>query len=234
MIKFLAILTSTLLISMPLSHSKEFLIVYPSDRSLKPGISAYQKVIKELYKRLNIKIELKNVHATRSLIMSNSGKADGELIRTKIIEKKFTNLIRVNFPIDKIRFWALTLNTKINNVKISELMNKSIAFKRGFLILEKIFKNNKKANRLTNSEQIYRMVLNKRSDFGLILSRTFENPVMNAEYKKIRIINTNIPDINLFHYINRKHKKLEPKMVQILKKMEEEKFFENFSPLKSK
>ena len=113
-------------------------------------------------------------------------------------------------------------------------MNKSIAFKRGFLILEKIFKNNKKANRLTNSEQIYRMVLNKRSDFGLVLSRTFENPVMNAEYKKIRIINTNIPDINLFHYINRKHKKLEPKMVQILKKMEEEKFFENFSPLKSK
>ena len=167
MFKFITILISTLLISMPLSHSKELLIVYPSDQSLQPGMKLYQKVIKELYKRLNIKIKFKNVHATRSLMMSNSGKADGELIRTKIIEKKFKNLIRVNLPIDKIRFWALTLNTKINNVKVPELMNKSIVFKRGFLIFEKIFKNNKKANRVTKTEQIYRMVLSKRSDLDL-------------------------------------------------------------------
>ena len=215
---------------MPFSYCNEFLISYPSDRSLRPGISAYQKIIEELYKRLNIKIKLKNVHATRSLIMSNSGKADGELIRTKIIEKKFKNLIRVNFPIDKIRFMALSLNPQINNVKVSELMSKSISFKRGFYILEKIFKNNKKANRVTKSEQIYRMVLNKRADFGIVLTRTSEMPVMEPEYKKIRIINTNIPDINLYHYINRKHKKLAPKMVQILKKMKEEKLFKRIIP----
>ena len=215
---------------MPLSYCKEFLIAYPSDRSLKPGISAYQKVIEELYKRLNIKIKLKNVHATRSLIMSNSGKVDAELIRTKIIEKKFKNLIRVDFPIDKIRFMALSLTPQINKVKASELMNKSIAFKRGFFILEKIFKNNKKANRVTKSEQIYRMVLNKRADFGVILTRTSEMPVMEPQYKKIRIISTNIPDINLYHYINRKHKQLAPKMVQILKKMKEEKFFKSIMP----
>ncbi len=230
MLKVFTIFILTLILNISFSHSKEFLIVYPSDKSLDPGILSMQKIIKELYKRLNIKIKLKRVHATRSLIMANSSKADAELIRTKMIEKKFKNLIRVDFPIDKIRCRALTLNSQINDVKIPVLMKKPIAFKRGFLILEKIFKNNKLVNRITDSEQIYKMVLTKRIDFGLVLTRVSNRPIMKDQYKKIRIINTNIPDVNLYHYVNRKHEKLVPKMVNILKKMEEEKFFKSFVP----
>ena len=230
MVKFFTIFILTLTLSMSFSQSKELLIVYPSDPTLDPGISLIQKVIKEVYKRLNIKIKLKKTHATRSLIISNSGKADAELIRTKMIEKKFKNLIRVNFPIDKIRFRALSLNPQISHVTIPELMSKPIAFKRGFLILEKIFKNNKLVNRITNSEQIYKMVLTKRIDFGIVLTRTSHRPIMKDAYKKIRIININIPDVNLYHYVNRKHKRLVPKMVEVLKKMKEEKLFKSFLP----
>ena len=230
MFKFFTIFILTLIISMSFSQSKELIIVYPSDRTLDPGISLMQKVVKEVYKRLNIEIEFKRVHATRSLIMANSGKADAELIRTKMIEKKFKDLIRVNFPIDKIRFRALSLNPQISDVTINELMNKPLAFKRGFLVLEKIFKNNKLVNRITNSEQIYKMLLTKRVDFGIVLTRASHRPVMKDAYKKIRIINTNIPDVNLYHYVNRKHKRLVPKMLEVLKKMKEEKLFKSFLP----
>ena len=223
--KIIIIIIATLFINIPFSYGKKFFIISPSDSTLQPGMSFSSKVIKELYKRLNIKIKLTSVHATRSLIMANSGKADAELVRTKIIENKFKNLKRVNFPIDKISFRALSLNPDINDVKISELIEKRIAYKRGFVVLEKIFKNNKRANRLTSSEQIFRMVLNKRIDFGIVLTRTFGKYIMKPEFKKIRIIKTNIPNINLYHYINRKHEKLAPKMIDTLKKMKEDKFF---------
>jgi len=58
-------------------------------------IQICSQVLVEAYERIGITAEINLVPAKRSLIMSNSGLSDGEVVRIKGTEKKYTNLVPI-------------------------------------------------------------------------------------------------------------------------------------------
>lgn len=68
-----------------------------------------EPAVREAYSRIGIELEITNLPWERSLNYSNSGKTDGELFRTAVVNKEnFPNLIRVDEPIGYIEFVAFS------------------------------------------------------------------------------------------------------------------------------
>ncbi|MDC0255378.1 hypothetical protein OAK75_10765 [Bacteriovoracales bacterium] len=204
---------------------KELLIVYPSGAK-SPLLSYSKKVLIELYKRIGISLKLKGYHASRSLVMANLGKADGELLRIKGINKIFKNLIRIESHLLTLTIKAITLKKDLKTIGLPELHKHTISFHRGYVIFHKIFKNHKASQPVTDSTQIYRMVNNNRVRFGLIVEELSGRTLKKGIYHKIKKIDVKIPPVDLYHYINKKHISLVPKLLKAIKEMKQERFFQ--------
>jgi polar amino acid transport system substrate-binding protein len=223
--KITAIFSLIIFFNSSFALGKDFVIGYPTGTE-SPLLTYSKNIITEMYKRIDIPIKFKSAHATRSLVLANVGKADGELLRVKGLDKKFKNLMRIEFPIVKMTMKAITLNSKKKIVEIKELHKYPLAFHRGFQLLEKIFKNHKNLHRLTNSRQVYKMVNSKRIDYGVIIDELSGHLTNNKAFKNIKKININFPTVMLYHYINRKHIHLAPKLLKALNEMKEKKVFQ--------
>ena len=57
------------------------------------------EVLVEAYQNIGITIEIEQVPAKRSIMLSNSGQVDGEVVRIKGAEKNYPNLVRVKSQI---------------------------------------------------------------------------------------------------------------------------------------
>ena len=69
------------------------------------------------------------------------------------------------------------------------------------------------------------MVNNKRAEFGIIVNELTRKLTSKQDYRKIRTLKFGQPPFELFHYVNKKHEKLVPKLLQTLKVMKKEKIF---------
>ena len=67
--------------------------VYPPEKNAFHDAAA--EILRVAYQQLGVSISFKTFPAERALVTSNKGRADGELVRIKGINKKYPNLIRV-------------------------------------------------------------------------------------------------------------------------------------------
>ncbi len=62
-------------------------------------VEVVSMIMKEVYLRLGVEIEILKMPPERSLLSADSGTTDGELFRIQGMQNKYTNLIMVNYPV---------------------------------------------------------------------------------------------------------------------------------------
>jgi len=181
----------------------------------------YPHLIRELFARLNTKVQLKHMASVRSLKNANQGIDDGVIARVKGIDKKFTHLIRVPEKVMQLTFVAYSNDKTIKIEKWADLKPYNVAYIRGWKVFDKHVTSYKTLVKVKNIEQLFTLLKNKRIDIVLcqvIVSKYMMNQLnfYPHEHKPYLLSR------DLFIYMHNKHAGLVPRMTSMLRKLKNE------------
>ena len=164
-------------------------------------------IVAEAHKRIGIKFESVLLPTKRSLLFSNAGKADGEVCRIGDLEKKFSNLIRIDpsFMSMTSSVYSTRYSFEVDSWK--SLSNYNIGYNIGHIYAENGTKGMDTVE-LPSSVTIIKMLLLDRIDVAVIpdLAALKTLHEMNLQGK----VNKHSPPIYnapLYLYVHKKNKK---------------------------
>jgi polar amino acid transport system substrate-binding protein len=181
-----------------------------------------EHVMRVAYDRLGIDMFVISLPAERAILAANMGTADGELYRIKNMQFKYKNLIMVPVPIGKLEGIAITKNKKISIKKWEELAIHRTCFRHGVKFAEAGL-NNIKAQPVSLNSQLFGMLRKNRCDI-IVIARITSIPLMLnfIATQKVPIYQSVLQTYPLFHYLHKKNAHLLPRLVKVLKKMQQE------------
>jgi len=236
------LLLIVLLLLQPMANSQPVLVLNavgqpPLNTSTKDGF--IDEVVREAVSRIGYQLIINRLPAERALRNANNGLADGEMSRVKGIDKLYRNLIRIP---EKLMDWEfVVLSKKPINLQQGwdSLANKTVAFIRGWKILEKNVPKNAAITKTRSSQQLFTLLKKDRADFII-----FEHWGANHLIKQFRLDNVKprLPALakrEMFIYLHKKHGILVSKLTQTLAEMKKDGSYDRLvikhltSPLKS-
>ena len=185
------------------------------------GGGFYGELVKEIFARLKIDAKVIRLPSSRSIINANKGIDAGVIARTKGIDKKYTNLIRVPSSILTFNFVAYSLDKRINVTNWNSFKPYSVGMIRGWRIYEKNVVTAKRITKVTDAEQLFNLLLNKRSD--LILFEYYRGDWWNKHLNaQAHIIGSPLAKKEMFLYMHKKHANLVPKITKIIEQFKQD------------
>ncbi len=177
-------------------------------------------LLKRAYKKLGVDMKLIRFPASRALVEANAGRSvDGELIRIAGLTQQYPNLIQIPVRIANFRIsvFSKTVDFPVNGWP--SLKPYEITFKRGFKGMEK-HADGLNVTRVRSSEKAMEMLNMDRTDIivtpyldGLVIRKKLNLP-------RIRILPPPLEEVQLYHYLNRKHADLSKGITEELRSME--------------
>ncbi|MFP6736073.1 MAG: transporter substrate-binding domain-containing protein [Rhodospirillales bacterium] len=191
-------------------------IVYPNEKNA--FHDAASEIVCQAYQEMGIKIKYKSFPAERALLLSNKGAADGELVRIKGIDAKYTNLIRI--PVSHVTAEQMAFAKK-PGIKISgwlSLRPYRIVFHRGYKVAER---KTKKLNRfiVSNDQAAFKMVSKGRMDVAIANRFSGLDTIKKLKLGSIIMLTPPIQSDPLYHYLHVKHRALVDRVTAIFKRM---------------
>ena len=184
----------------------------------------------EVFRRLNIKLEVTYQPLKRASVEANSGKVDGEPARIHAYGASYPNLIRVEEPIFSMSVIAYTADPSISGLSGWESLRNTeynVGYPHGMKICENNLSKVVKAERLFNvTETVHglRMAASGRIDL-YVDDMNSVNPILyNNEYNledKIHVAGI-MEEVPLYMYVHKKHRSLIPKLEDAIKEVKSE------------
>ncbi|APJ03076.1 substrate-binding periplasmic protein [Silvanigrella aquatica] len=179
------------------------------------------KLLKDIYAKLNKKLNIEYLPGARASIESNKGTLAGEVLRIYSYGEHFPNLIRIDPEIYYIEPTAFVKNKNLKIDSWSSLKNYRVGIIRGFLWLDAGVKDVSNVTRVNSIDQLVLMVNLDRID--LFISDKLNGLITLKKLKmgdKIQALpNTSFERIKLYHYIHKKYKYLVPQIIKVVKEM---------------
>ncbi|MBT6615687.1 MAG: transporter substrate-binding domain-containing protein [Deltaproteobacteria bacterium] len=182
-------------------------------------------VVAEAYRRINIPIKMVTYPNLRSLIESNAGRTDAEMLRVKLKTEKYPNLIRVPVALYTLEggVWARTgSKVKINSLR--DLNKYHVGLRVGEIWAIKASKNVENLITIPTAELLFRMLLKKRVQV-ILFTKVFGIGVINTHsFSGLEFLEPTLVYSDLFHYIHKKNIDLLPKLTETFRQMKQDGF----------
>jgi polar amino acid transport system substrate-binding protein len=190
------------------------------------GFLMGELIIREAYKRLGLRIELKEYPAERAISVANDGAADGNLQRSAGAEKQFPNLIMVPFPIMHNEHVVFTKKKVFTVNGYTSLKPYSILIFLGNKPTERGTKG-MQVTSVTSPEQAFKMLDSGRADI-FIYPREGICIAKELGLSTIKVLEPPVEKTPVYHYLNKRHSALVPSLLNVLKNMEKEGVIQRF------
>jgi len=176
------------------------------------------RVLREAYKKLNIHITYRPLPGERAIQESNNGDVDGEVFRISNVQKKYTNLIMVPTQINVLQAVVFSKEFAFEVNGWSSLVNYNIGIQLGIKFAER---GTKGMNRIMvdTNEQLFKMLNNGRVDIAVAALSNGLKTIRLLNFTDIKILQPPIKEFPLYHYLNKKHADLVPKINDVLSGM---------------
>jgi len=176
------------------------------------------KILKKAYTRAKIDAFFTFVQLEKSLKLSNSGKSDGEMARIKKVSNIYPNLLIVPVPLISIQAIAYSEDENIKISSWNDLKKYKFTIIKGIKFIEKKTKNMKKNVVLTFEDAFYDLEKGKTQIVVATKLASLEIIYKN-NYRDIKAVSNSLKSLDLYHFVNKKNKKLIPILTPILQKM---------------
>jgi len=218
--KFINLIIMTLLLSLSSLKAQDKLTFTAIENSSYATIS--KLVLKVAYDRLGIEIHVIDLPAERAIVMSNTGRVDGELYRIKNIHHKYKNLIMVPIEIGILEGMAITKNKSLSIDGWDKLSSHRVCIRRGVKFSEEGTRKYK-VRPVTFNAQLFDMLAKNRCDV-ITIARITSIPLVVSFVKKnnTQLYERVLQTYPLYHYLHKKNAHLLPKLVKVLKNMKKE------------
>jgi len=126
----------------------------------------FDVVAAEAFRRAKLDLRIVTVPAGRSLLLSDSGAADGELNRNPAIEKLYPNLVRVPEALGEMTFVAFGRGGSIP-ANFDAFRGRAVGLLRGWKIYERAMAGRDDVIAASDLDQLFRLLQFERIDVAL-------------------------------------------------------------------
>ena len=178
------------------------------------------EILTAVYAKLGIKVEFVDVEAARALELSSSGEIDGEIQRIDAVAEQFPTLIRIEPPVNYIEPSAFTRGLKFPIDGWASIADYQVGIVRGVGSSERGTKGMAHVQTATSLENLILML-----DHGRFQVMVTDRISGEVTLKKMRLADTIRPlspplqHIDLYHYLNEKHRALAVRVSAVAAKM---------------
>jgi polar amino acid transport system substrate-binding protein len=178
------------------------------------------RIVHEAYHRLGIEVRGELLPNARALISADRGETDGDVIRIAGIEASYPNLVRVPEPVLNFETVAFTTGLTFEVAGWDSLRPYGICVFRGMKVAEQGTEgmNRTMAN---DAGQVIEMLRAGRCDVA-VLGPTSWIDIDRLHAGPMRALEPPIATVPLFHYVNRRHADLAPRLAETLRRMRED------------
>jgi polar amino acid transport system substrate-binding protein len=203
----LLILTSTLLVAEPLKFAQ---IANTPDQMVGP------EILKVVYAKLGMPIEIVAVSGKRALMESSEGRLDGEVHRIVEIDSIYPSLLKIPTAINHIEATVFAKNIDYLPVGCASLEGKLIGIVRGVIYAELCIEGLNKMAIFPDSVSLMKSLDKNIVDY--VVTARF-NGLVQLKKLGINSIIALKPALSkkpLFHYLHKKHADLIPKVNSVI------------------
>jgi len=199
--------------------AKDTLIFSAIEGSVNSEISRI--VMKEAYQRIGIEIEVKEYPGIRSLETSNAGEVDGELFRIANVHKKWTNLVMVPTPINKLEGVVFTKEVNFPVKGWESLKPYKIGVRRGIRFTD-IGTQGMQRQIVDDNIALFKLLDMGRVDIIVIAFSNGFKILKQLQFSEVKSLHPPVASFPLHHYLHKKHQNLIPKLDAVLQDMAKE------------
>ncbi|MDF1882657.1 transporter substrate-binding domain-containing protein [Sulfurimonas sp. SAG-AH-194-C21] len=193
-----------------------------------PSKGTTQKIAKRIltkaYNKAGFSVEFVNNSLSVSLVETNKGLYDGETLRVKGIDKKYSNLIMVPVPIFSIDAAVFSKDKNLKIQSFNDLKGKKFGIVKGVKFIEKATQNYKKIYK-TNMQDAIESLASGEIDILVFPNFAATAIVYNKKYKDIYRVTKSLKSLKLYHYVHKKNVDLVPILTSVLQEMKDKKEF---------
>ncbi|MBL4780773.1 MAG: transporter substrate-binding domain-containing protein [Porticoccaceae bacterium] len=183
-------------------------------------------ILAEALRRMGYGLKVLTVPTQRSLQMSASGLADGELLRTPAIEAGFPTLLRVPESLVTGEFVVFSREPFDVQDAWESLAGKSVGIIIGMKIIEKKVPKSARISRVKNETQLFSLLVKKRIDYAVFLRDIGLYHLNKSNIKGVVINVMPLETIPAYVYLNPKHAALVPLLTRALREMKRDGTFQ--------
>jgi polar amino acid transport system substrate-binding protein len=180
------------------------------------------EILRVVYQRLNIAIELIDLPSKRALALSSSGAVDGEVHRIANVANEYPTLIRVTPPINYIEPAVFVTSLQFEVRGWDSIKDYSVGIVRGVGSSEAGTKGMARVTAATGLDNLIHMLDAGR--FDLMVSDLFSGRVAIKKLKldaRIHPLAPVIERINIYHYLHERHRALALKVAAVIQEMQD-------------
>ena len=184
-------------------------------------------VATEAFSRIGITLKTVQLPAQRSLLDSNTGLLDGELIRVKGMEKLYPNLIPVPEKIIDMDFVAISKKNYALDNGWNSLATHSIAHIKGWKIYEHKVPPITEKLAVKDIDQLLNCLLKDRTDMILFEKWEGLHQLKINNISTAKIISPPLATKEMYIFLHKKHFRIVNKLAIALKEMKNDGTYQN-------
>lgn len=175
----------------------------------------------EAFKRIGREIVIERLPPARALKQANSGKSDGDLQRTRGLEKRYPNLVRVEEPLYTHDFVAFAKEKDLRTTGWDSLKGQKLGYLRGWEVYRKNVPEDAVVTLADSPKSLFDLM--KRDRVDLILFSKWSGLWWTKQANvALKMLEPPLVSIDVYIYLNREHIGLAPKLEAALKDMKED------------
>ena len=179
---------------------------------------AARQILQEAYFKLGYQLDFAFVYGQRGLIDSAAGRADGELARVEGVEREFTGLLRVPVSLIATQQMAFARDQSIEIKSWRGLSPYTIILRQDDEVAERKTRNMRRYF-ASSEEAALKMVENYKMYIAIADRSDGLAALKRLEFDDVHMLKPAIQVVPLYHYINRKHRKLLSRITFVMKSM---------------
>ncbi len=191
-----------------------------------PATTIAQRILDEAYRRLGLNLAVRYLPGERSLRSANNGEMDGELYRKLGMEREYPNLIIVPVPLLTYEIVIFTNGTSFPVSGWESLRPFTIGYVKGIKIVEQNTVGMKTEIAATMRQAFLKMSLG-RSDVVVANRASGLAVLKEMKMSDVTVLHPPLATFPVFHYLNKKHEALVPKLTAVLQQMQKDKTIES-------
>lgn len=187
-------------------------------------------VLTEAFRRAGIGMAFARLPLSRSAEAANGGEVDGDLNRIALVAEKYSNLMLVPVPINRVDVAIYGASASLQNKSRDEIRKLSVVIQRGIFVLGK-YSQGMRVTDTSTVDSAMEMLLNGRGD---VLMLTYADAELWLARNRVARAGASAPYADvvrwpyawasepLYLLLNRRHAALVPRLAQALLDMRKE------------
>ncbi len=183
------------------------------------GVLMGERILKEVYSRLGIDFEYRELPIKRCLLKAIDGDTDGVSLRGAGLDQVYPNLKMISVPIGYADIVVYSKYVEFAVDSWQSLTPYSIGIVREFRRIREKTKG-MQVEAVPTLKQAFLKLNAGRTDV-VVETRSSQCVLKNLNVSGIRILEPPLEEFSMFHYIHKRHTDIAVKVEKILKQMEQ-------------